>query len=119
MNTDVVVYTRPGCPYCYRLRRGLRRRGVPFGEVNIRHDGAAAATVRAHADGTETVPTVRIGGRWLVNPTAAAVSTAAGYPARPVRTLRMGSGRPMGDAIASVLARARTGPIHLPTTRGR
>ena len=19
MNTDVVVYTRPGCPYCYRI----------------------------------------------------------------------------------------------------
>jgi mycoredoxin len=85
MNTDVVIYTRPGCPYCYRLRRGLRRRGVPFGEVNIRHDSVAAATVRAHADGTETVPTVRIGGRWLVNPTVSAVSAAAGYPAEARR----------------------------------
>ena len=85
MNTDVVIYTRPGCPYCYRLRRGLRRRGVPFGEVNIRHDSVATATVRAHADGTETVPTVRIGGRWLVNPTASAVSAAAGYPAEARR----------------------------------
>lgn len=118
MNTDVIIYTRPGCPYCYRLRRGLRRRGVPFGEINIRHDTAAAATVRAHANGTETVPTVRIGGRWLVNPTAAAVTTAAGYPAPPARTLRMRTGRRMGGAIASVLARVATGPIHLLTTRG-
>jgi mycoredoxin len=118
MNTDIVIYTRPGCPYCYRLRRGLRRRGVPFGEVNIRHDSVAAATVRAHADGTETVPTVRVGGRWLVNPTAAAVSAAAGYPDRPVPTLRISRGRRMG-AIVSVLARAGTGPIHLPTTRDR
>jgi mycoredoxin len=78
MNTDVVLYTRPGCPYCYRLRRGLRRRRVPFGEINIRHDSVAAAEVRTHANGTETVPTVRVGGRWLVNPTAAAVSAAAG-----------------------------------------
>jgi mycoredoxin len=77
MNTDVVLYTRPGCPYCYRLRRGLRRRRVPFGEVNIRHNSVAAAVVRTHANGTETVPTVRVGGRWLVNPTAATVSAAA------------------------------------------
>ena len=119
MNTDVVIYTRPGCPYCYRLRRGLRLRGIPFGEVNIRHDSVATATVRAHADGTETVPTVRIGGRWLVNPTAAAaVSAEAGYPAHPIRTLRMSTGRRMGGASASVLARVSTGPIRLPTTRG-
>jgi mycoredoxin len=111
MNTDIVIYTRPGCSYCYRLRRGLRRRGVPFGEINIRRDSAAAATVRVHADGTETVPTVRIGGRWLVNPAAAAVSEEAGYPARPVRTLRMGTGRRTGRAIASALARAGIGPM--------
>ena len=117
MNTDVVNYTRPGCPYSYRLRRGLRRRGVPFGEINIRHDKVAAATVRAHANGTETVPTVRVGGRWLVNPTADAVSATTGYPARPVRTLRFSKNRRMG-AIASVLARVATRPIHLPTTRG-
>ena len=110
MNTDVVIYTRPGCPYCYRLRRGLRRRGVPFGEVNIRHDSVATATVRAHADGTETVPTVRIGGRWLVNPTAAAVSAEAGYPARPARTLRMSRGRRTGGAIASVLTGTPSSP---------
>ena len=117
MNTDIVIYTRPGCPYCYRLRRGLRRRGIPFAEINIRHDTVAAATVRAHANGTETVPTVRIGGHWLVNPTAATVSATAGYPARPPRTLRMSKGRRIG-ATASALARAATGPIHLPITRG-
>ena len=117
MNTDIVIYTRPGCPYCYRLRRGLRRRGIPFAEINIRHDTVAAATVRAHANGTETVPTVRIGGHWLVNPTAATVSATAGYPARPPRTLHMSKGRRIG-AIASALARAATGPIHLPITRG-
>src|SRR5215470_5937771 len=118
MNTDVIIYTRPGCQYCYCLRRGLGRRGVPFGEINIRRDNAAAATVRAHANGTETVPTVRIGDRWLVNPTATAVSTAAGYPVPPARTIRMRTSRRMDSAIVSVLARVATGPIHLLTTRG-
>jgi glutaredoxin-like protein len=69
----VTVYTRPGCPYCFRLRMGLRLSRVPFTEVNIWHDPAAAAAVRAVADGNETVPTVAVGGRWLVNPRAGQV----------------------------------------------
>ncbi|GAA0798687.1 glutaredoxin domain-containing protein [Spirilliplanes yamanashiensis] len=73
----VVVYTRPGCPYCFLLRRGLRRRGVPFTEVDIWQDPSAAAAVRAVADGNETVPTVHVAGRWLVNPRAAEVQRLA------------------------------------------
>jgi glutaredoxin-like protein len=66
----VTVYTRPGCPYCFLLRLGLRRHGVAFTEVDIWQDPAAASAVRAVADGNETVPTVEVGGRWLVNPRA-------------------------------------------------
>jgi len=81
----VVFYTRPRCPYSFRLRRALRRRGLPFREVNIWQDAAAAAAVRAVADGNETVPTVHVGDRWLVNPTAEDVCAAVGYqaPNRP------------------------------------
>lgn len=73
----VVVYSRPGCPYCFLLRRGLRRRGVAFTEVDIWQDPAAAAAVRAVADGNETVPTVHVAGQWLVNPRAAQVERLA------------------------------------------
>ncbi len=69
----VTVYTRPGCPYSFLLRRGLRRRGVAFTEVDIWADPAAAASVRAVADGNETVPTVHVAGQWLVNPGASRV----------------------------------------------
>ncbi len=69
--TPVVLYTRPGCPYCFLLRRGLRRRGLTFTEINIWEDPAAAAAVRAAAGGNETVPTVNVAGQWLVNPSAA------------------------------------------------
>ncbi|HET8640923.1 MAG TPA: glutaredoxin domain-containing protein [Pseudonocardiaceae bacterium] len=79
MTPEVVVYTRPRCPYCFLLRRALRRRGLPFREVNIWQDAAAAAKVRAVASGNETVPTVHVGDRWLVNPTADDVCAAAGY----------------------------------------
>ncbi len=75
--TSVTVYTRPGCPYCFLLRRGLRRRGVAFTEIDIWHDPAAAAAVRAVADGNETVPTVHVAGRWLVNPSARTVADLA------------------------------------------
>ena len=69
----VTVYWRPACPYCILLRRGLRRAGVATDEVNIWHDPDAAATVRRVADGNETVPTVRVGDRYLVNPSASEV----------------------------------------------
>jgi glutaredoxin-like protein len=73
----VTLYTRPGCPYCFMLRRGLRRRGLPFTEVNIWEDAAAAAAVRAVAQGNETVPTVHVADRWLVNPRAREVERLA------------------------------------------
>lgn len=82
MPAEVVVYTRPRCPYSFRLRRRLRRRGLPFREVNIFRDTAAAAAVRAAAGGDETVPTVHVGDRWLVNPTVDDVCAAAGYDAQ-------------------------------------
>lgn len=73
----VVVYWRPGCGFCAMLRRGLRRAGLETVEVNIREDPEAAAFVRAHADGNETVPTVDVAGTVMVNPSARVVVEAA------------------------------------------
>ena len=64
----MVVYWRPGCPYCVRLRVHLRVRRLWPQMCNIRTDPAAAAFVRSVAGGTETVPTVVIGGVAHVNP---------------------------------------------------
>jgi len=66
----IIVYSRPGCPFCFSLRGGLRRAGLPFREVNIWDDPNAAAFVRSVASGNETVPTVSIGKVSLVNPSA-------------------------------------------------
>ena len=74
---QVVLYQRPGCMFCLALRLRLHRAGVPFAEVDIWRDLAAAAEVRDHAGGNETVPTVRVGGQVLVNPSARAVLAAA------------------------------------------
>ena len=66
-------YWRPGCPFCMMLERDLERTGIPVERHNIWDDPDAAATVRSLADGNETVPTVRIGDRSLVNPSIEAI----------------------------------------------
>ena len=74
---DIIeLYTRPRCPYSFRLRRQLRRRSIDFRETDIWRDADAAARVRAVAAGHETVPTEFVGGRWMVNPTIEEVVAA-------------------------------------------
>ncbi|MGC4937959.1 glutaredoxin domain-containing protein [Kribbella sp. DT2] len=63
-----IVYWRPGCQFCLRLRLKLGRRGGTAYWVNIWSDPAAAATVRSIAQGNETVPTVVAGPEHRVNP---------------------------------------------------
>jgi len=69
----VTMYWRPGCMFCAALRRRMRSAGVPFAEVNIWEDPAAAAFVRSVAGGNETVPTVTVGGSAMVNPSLSRV----------------------------------------------
>jgi mycoredoxin len=76
-SSEIVVYWRPGCPFCSSLRRGLVREGLPFREVDIWSDPDAAAFVRSVANGCETVPTVSIGSVHLVNQRASVVSEVA------------------------------------------
>jgi mycoredoxin len=52
-----------------RLRLVLRLHRLPVRQVNIWADPDAAAFVRSVADGNETVPTVVVDGRPMVNPT--------------------------------------------------
>jgi mycoredoxin len=85
--SSITVYWRPGCPFCYRLTAGLDDAGVAYDKVNIWDDDAAAAIVRSHARGNETVPTVVVRAAdsevGMVNPRVADVlAVAAGAPAR-------------------------------------
>ena len=73
---DVVVYWRPGCTFCLRLRLVLFLYGLHPRRVNIWRDPEAAAFVRSVADGNETVPTVVMNGRAEVNPSPRRVVAA-------------------------------------------
>jgi glutaredoxin len=72
----VTVYWRPGCVFCLRLRLILRWHRLSVHQVNIWEDPDAAAFVRSVADGNETVPTVVIDGRPIVNPAPSQVVAA-------------------------------------------
>ncbi|MFF2074136.1 glutaredoxin domain-containing protein [Kitasatospora sp. NPDC058162] len=77
----VVLYWRPLCAYCMKLRLGLLftrlRYSRRFTRVNIWKDPDAAAFVRSVADGNETVPTVTVAGRPMVNPSLRQLLDAA------------------------------------------
>ncbi|QUR68689.1 glutaredoxin domain-containing protein [Mycobacterium spongiae] len=94
----VEVLWRPGCPFCVKLRHGLRRRGIPTTEIDIWKDPGAAERVRAVTGGDETVPTVFVGGVALVNPSVREVAAAVAreFPDRASEMLssRRDRGRP-------------------------
>lgn len=64
----VVIYWRPGCSYCARLKRALGPDRERATWVNIWQDAEAAAFVRDVNDGDEIVPTVVINGEPHTNP---------------------------------------------------
>ncbi|HEX3786245.1 MAG TPA: glutaredoxin domain-containing protein [Pseudonocardiaceae bacterium] len=66
---EIIVYTRPGCPFSEMLHMELRGAELAYRDIDIWKDPAGAAAVRAAANGNETVPTVNVGDVWLVNPT--------------------------------------------------
>lgn len=76
-----VVFWRPGCTYCLRLRARLGRDAHRLHWVDIWRDPAGAAAVRAVNDGDETVPTVFVAGRPHVNPEPAWVRSQLPPPA--------------------------------------
>jgi mycoredoxin len=68
------IYTTRWCGYCVRLRQQLDRIGVPYREIDIEQDPAAAAFVASVNDGNHTVPTVLFAdGTAASNPSAAEV----------------------------------------------
>lgn len=65
---NVVIYWRPGCGFCSRLRSTLGADAEKATWVNIWEDKDAAAIVREANNGNETVPTVILDGTAVTNP---------------------------------------------------
>lgn len=78
MAAHVVIYWRPGCPFCMTLKAAVRDRTDRATWHNIWEDPEAAAYVRSVNDGDETVPTVVIDGIPHTNPSPLKVRKALG-----------------------------------------
>ena len=70
----LTMYTTTWCGYCRRLKSQMKREDIPFVEVDIEHDPAAAAFVESANGGNQTVPTVKFpDGSVATNPPIALV----------------------------------------------
>lgn len=65
---DITLYWRPGCGFCASLKRQLDKHNLTYDAHNIWDEPDAAAFVRSAARGNETVPTLVVKGKTLVNP---------------------------------------------------
>lgn len=54
----VVMYVKPGCPWCDRQRERFLEQGVEWEELDATADRAARADLIRLTDGTRMVPTV-------------------------------------------------------------
>lgn len=59
---QVKIYTVDYCPYCYRAKALLERKGVPFEEIDVTHDPKTRAWL-TKVTGRRTVPQTFIDGQ--------------------------------------------------------
>ena len=52
----VVIYTKPGCPYCAAAMQDLEKRGASYEEVSIENNPEAVEEVKRLSDGKGIVP---------------------------------------------------------------
>ena len=79
-DADVVLYCTPWCPACRRARAFLAENDIPYVEVDVTRDRAAAERVRGWANGYQTTPTFNIRGQIIVNFKRKEVADALGVP---------------------------------------
>ena len=59
---EVVLYTKPGCPYCIRAMALLDRKGAAYTEIVASNDPAKKAEMIQRANGRATFPQIFING---------------------------------------------------------
>ncbi|HEB63128.1 MAG TPA: glutathione peroxidase [Gammaproteobacteria bacterium] len=67
---DVVIFTKPGCPFCAKAKGILRDANVDFEEIEL-NKSITVRAVRA-ATGSDTVPQLFVNGQYLGNSEAVA-----------------------------------------------
>jgi mycoredoxin len=66
--STVTLYSAPWCGYCRVTKRFLDEQQVPYIEIDIDQDEAAAMRVEQWNNGDRIIPTLDIDGTVLTNP---------------------------------------------------
>lgn len=61
----VEIYTTPLCPYCWRAKRLLGKKGADFVEIDLWREPERRAEMTERAAGRSTVPQIFIEGRGI------------------------------------------------------
>lgn len=60
---NVVIYTKPGCPYCAKAREHYRQNGIDFDERNAQDNLEYRREMFSYSNGDPTVPVIVENGR--------------------------------------------------------
>jgi len=58
---SVEIYTSPFCGYCHAAKRLLKKKGVPFSEIDVSMNPSKRQEMMQRANGGYTVPQIFIG----------------------------------------------------------
>jgi glutaredoxin 3 len=61
----LVIYVKPGCPYCQQARDYYNSKGAEFTEYDAQNDRARRAEMFSYSGGDPTVPCIVEDGRYV------------------------------------------------------
>ena len=63
--SNILVYTRPQCHFCQKLKRFLDEKGLPFDEVNVAASPELQAEMESKTGGIGSVPQLFVGEQYI------------------------------------------------------
>ena len=61
--SQVIIYTKPGCPYCAKARSWYTAQGIQFEERNAQDDQTYRREMLSYSNNDPTVPVIVVDGR--------------------------------------------------------
>ena len=62
---SLVIYTKPGCPYCQQARDHYNQHNIPFIEYDAQNDKARQREMLEYTGGDVTVPAIVENGEYV------------------------------------------------------
>ena len=62
---SLVIYVKPGCPYCQQARDYYNSKRIPFVEYDAQNDRARRAEMFKYSGGDPTVPCIIEDGKYV------------------------------------------------------